>query len=67
MEDDDIIMNDSDVDAFIKDLSQDVTFDDESDLFETDFDENNELYDYETKGQELFDNNMYLNDTESEF
>jgi hypothetical protein len=35
-ENEDIIMNDSDVDAFIKDLSQDITFDDESDLYETD-------------------------------
>lgn len=33
---DDIIMNESDVDAFIKDLSQDITFDEEESLYETD-------------------------------
>ena len=44
-------------------VSQDVTVGIEESQDDTD----DELYDYETKGQELFDNEMYLDDTDGEF
>lgn len=47
----------------VKAVSQDVTVGIEESQDETE----DELYDYETKGQELFDNELFQDDTEGEY
>lgn len=52
-------LSQKEIEILLEQMSQDITFQDDPY-----FDENNELYDYETKQQELFDNDMFLDDTE---